>query len=80
VQNELPVFVYNYVSPLDQVTAGGSVGPCAFTSFSQPTALTVMVTNRQAWIYNQGGGGSWKNVTSCSPSRDQSANECATCW
>jgi hypothetical protein len=63
VQNELPVFVYNYVSPLDQVTAGGSVGPCAFTSFSQPTALTVMVTNRQAWIYNQGGGGSWKNVT-----------------
>lgn len=60
---ELPVYIYNYVSPLDQQVGSGSIGGCGYTTFAQPTALTILVTNRQAYIYNQGGGGSWKNVT-----------------
>lgn len=62
---ELPVFVYNYTSPLDLLIAGGSLGSggCPFTTFTQPTAFTIMVTNRQAYIYSQAGGASWKNVT-----------------
>lgn len=61
--NELPVWIYNYVSPLDEVFVASAAGSCGYGTVTQPSALTIMVTNRQAYIYSTAGTPGWKNVT-----------------